>query len=47
MTELYNTIVKEMYAGNFSFAILIIGVLQLIVMIINITLMIISLRKKR
>lgn len=31
----WNTIVEEMTRGNFSFAILIVGAAQLIVMIIN------------
>lgn len=31
----WNTIVEEMTRGNFSFAILIVGAVQLIVMIIN------------
>lgn len=32
----WNTIVEEMTRGNFSFAILIIGAAQLVVMIINV-----------
>lgn len=33
--ELINTIIFEMGKGNFSFLILIVGVLQLIIMILN------------
>ena len=32
---LFKTILDEMICGNFSFAILVVGILQLIVMIIN------------
>lgn len=32
----WNTIVEEMTMGNFSFAILIVGAAQLVVMIINV-----------
>ena len=38
--EFINTIINEMIKGNFSFAILIVGIAQLVVMIIN-------MRKKR
>lgn len=38
--EFINTIFNEMIKGNFSFAILIVGIAQLVVMIIN-------MRKKR
>lgn len=33
--EFWNTVFEEMTKGNFSFAILIVGVVQLVVMIIN------------
>lgn len=40
--EFWNTVFEEMTKGNFSFAILIVGVVQLVVMIINL----ISIRKR-
>ena len=40
--EFWNTVFEEMTKGNFSFAILIVGMAQLVVMIINL----ISIRKR-
>jgi hypothetical protein len=40
--EFWNTVFEEMAKGNFSFAILIVGVVQLVVMIISL----ISIRKR-
>lgn len=33
--DFFNTIISEMIKGNFSFAILLVGIAQLVVMIIN------------
>ena len=33
--EFFQTILMEMFLGNFSFAILIVGIIQIILMIIN------------
>ena len=33
--EFFQTILTEMFLGNFSFAILIVGIIQIILMVIN------------